>query len=367
MKKIVITGGHFTPGLALIESLGNTWEIYWIGDDRAVSGTQAKTLESQVLPGLDVPFYKITTAKLQRTSKFASLLSFWKLGYGFFQSLKLLKKIKPNVVLSFGSYVSVPVALAALVLKVPVVVHEQTTASGLANRIVAKFATKIAISFPESEKYFPQEKTILVGNLVRKAIYKTAENRARRKANKTPILFITGGSRGAQSINQAVYDVLEPLLAKYEVYHQCGELDFDMLSAKAQTIAKSLKQNYHFAPNYPPNVFEEMYSKADVVLARSGANTISELAILGIPAILIPLPKTEQDEQAKNARMLQKIGVAEVIPQHELSGSKLLFTLENMMSNLESYSKNTKQAKMLVPEDACQKLIKILETADAKN
>lgn len=305
MQKIVITGGHFTPGLALIEILDRKkWEIFWIGDDRAVSGTQAKTLESQILPGIRIPFYKITTAKLQRTSKLNSIFSSWKLIVGFIESYTLLKKIRPNVVLSFGSYISVPVAVSARVLNIPVVIHEQTAASGLANRIVAKIAKTVAISFPESEKYFPSEKTKLIGNLVRSSIYDVARTRAIRKKNKRPILYITGGSRGAQAINQSVFDILETLLSTFEIYHQSGVLDFEMLSAK--TLPKNLSSYYHLQPNFTPREVEKIFLKADLAISRSGANTISELAILGIPAILVPLPHTEQDEQTKKCHDVKK-------------------------------------------------------------
>jgi UDP-N-acetylglucosamine--N-acetylmuramyl-(pentapeptide) pyrophosphoryl-undecaprenol N-acetylglucosamine transferase len=368
MYKLIITGGHFTPGLALIESLDRKdWDIFWIGDDRAVSGTDVKTLESQVLPGIKIPFFRINTVKLQRSAKLISLLSSWKLIYGLVQCIILLRQIKPDVVLTLGSYVSFPVASAARILGIPIIAHEQTSASGLANRIVAKFARNIAISFPESAKYFPEKKTILTGNLVRKSIFEIGKKRKDRKINRTPIIYVTGGSRGAQSINQAVGDILETLLTNFEVYHQCGSLDYELLNANAGTLPKSLSKNYHLQPNYIPSEVEKIFSICDLSISRAGANTVSELAIIGIPSILVPLPNTEQDEQGKNARMLERAGIAEIIPQQEISGAKLLHTIKEMVSNLEKYTKNIPEAQKLVPEDACLKLIKILESANGKN
>lgn len=358
MKKIIITGGHFTPGFALVESLDRTvWKISWIGEDKAMTGKNIKTLESLIIPGIEIPFYKITTSKFHRNDFSATILSSWKLIIGFTQSIILLMKIRPNIILSFGSYVSVPVCFAGWILGIPIVVHEQTTASGLANRLVSKIAKKVCYSFQSSVRYFKKEKLIYTGNLVRKSIFKIASEREKRKANKLPILYITGGSRGSQLINQVILSLIEVLLSKYEIHHQTGSLDFQMLKEASITLPKA--KNYHIKANFSPKEVEEIYSRTDIVISRSGANTVSELAILGIPAILIPLLNTEQNEQVKNAEVLTSIGQAVVIPQSELSGPKLLEVLSKITDDINNYS-NLSKSKNIIPYDATNKLIHCL-------
>src|SRR3989344_1590368 len=161
-KRIVITGGHFTPGLAVVEELKKRgWEIYWIGEKKAVEGKRFISLEAAILPNLDIPFYPIVAAKLHRRFSLSHALNLWKLPVSFLQSLYLLLKIKPIAVLSFGSYVSVPVAWTAWMLGIPVVIHEQTAVSGLANRLVSRVASKIAISFPQAAGSFPIDKVVV--------------------------------------------------------------------------------------------------------------------------------------------------------------------------------------------------------------
>src|SRR3989338_3176615 len=151
--RVVITGGHLTPALATIEVLRDRdAEVFWFGEKRAFVGQKNQTLEYQVIPALGIPFFSITSCKLQRNDSLKTILNSWKLAIGFFQSLIYFSKIRPHVLLSFGSYVAVPPTLAAAVLGIPIVTHEQTTVAGLANKIIANFAKKVAVTFPSENK-----------------------------------------------------------------------------------------------------------------------------------------------------------------------------------------------------------------------
>lgn len=362
MKKVVITGGHFTPGLALIESLNKKdWETHWIGDENAVSGKNVKTLESRILPGISIPFHKISTAKFHRDSLVRSILLFWKLPFGFIQSFTILLNLRPDIVVSLGSYLSVPVCFSAYLLGIPVLVHEQTASSGLANRMVAKIAKKVAISFPSSTKYFPAGKTVLTGNLIRSSIFEIADLRRKKSVSRPYQIYITGGSRGSQAINNAVYESMEKLLEYGAIIHQCGSLDIDRLEKKADALPPNLRKMYKVSPVFEPKEVEDIFAKVDFAISRSGANTVSELAAIGIPAIFIPLPNAADNEQTKNARLLVEAGTSIILPQDRLTPGSLVQAVDQFTQNLGRFYRNVDPAKSLVPKDAVEKFMSLIE------
>lgn len=358
-KKIVITGGHFTPALAVIEEMRGQWQIFWIGEEKAVKGHRVKTIEARVLPNIKIPFYPIETYKLHRRFTLENIFGIWKFGFGFIKSILILLHVRPDVVLSFGSYVAIPVVFAAWILGIPIVTHEQTTASGLANKIVARFAKFVAISHIESGKHFPDSKIVYTGNPVRRGIFEMAKTRNLKQ--KGYVVYITGGSRGSQIINRAVVSVLSEILKMAKVIHQTGELDYEKLKSIKEGLSANLSKDYELSANFFPSQVEEIYKKATLVVSRAGANTVSELAVIGIPAILIPIPWSEADEQTKNAKMLEKEGAAIIIPEAELEGDTLLQSIKQVFDNYDKYSKSAQSAKKLIPESASNEIILLLE------
>ncbi len=375
-KRIVITGGHVTPAFAVLELLKkNGWKVHWFGEKRAVSGKEIGTLEYRMIPTLEykiipehgIPFYSITTAKFRRSEKFKSLLSFWKIPVGFFQSLFLLNKIEPQVVLSFGGYLSIPVVLGAWILRIPVILHEQTASPGLANKIVARFAAKVAVSFSGSEESFPRRKVILTGNPIRKSIFKIADVREEKKLGNPPVLYITGGSRGSQVVNHAVVSILPKLLAIFAIYHQTGDLDFPKFLTVYDKLPKNLKARYNVAANYSFGEVEKIFETVDITVSRAGANSVLEFAALGIPSILVPLPHAGAHEQEANARALALTGLAVVLSQEILSGETLLRKLGEMLEKLDEIKKHAKKARKLVHTDAAERILKLVEEQWEKN
>lgn len=368
MKKILITGGHFTPGLALIKHLQKKdWEIHWVGIEHSITGHTARSLEAKILPELGIPFWKISTGKFHRHSLLLNLVNFWKIPFGFLQSLIIVNRINPDIVLSFGSYVSVPVATAAYLKGIPIILHEQTAASGLANRIVGRFAQKIALSFPESKTYFPSEKCVVTGNLVRERFFEIARIRKKRKKNHPigtrPLIYITGGSRGSRSINWAIWRSLPRLLAKYEVFHQTGQIDYEHAVTRKKSLTKN-SQFYSIFANLTLLQVEEVFLRADLIVSRAGANTVSEIAVAGVPAILIPISWSESDEQTKNAQALVRVGIATLLPEAKLSKrrNRLYKTIKKMFANLENYTRNIARAQKLVPQDAAERLAELIKS-----
>ncbi|MBI4096937.1 MAG: glycosyltransferase [Candidatus Levybacteria bacterium] len=164
---VAIIGGHLSPALAVIDAKPSGVDVLFIGRKHALEGDQARSFEEKVISEKGIPFHALTTGRLQRKLTRHTMVSLFKLPYGAVQAFSLLGKTKPDVILSFGSYVSLPVVIAASMRNIPVVIHEQTLEAGLANKIAARFATKICISWESSMPFFPREKTVLTGNPIR--------------------------------------------------------------------------------------------------------------------------------------------------------------------------------------------------------
>ncbi|MBI2622005.1 MAG: glycosyltransferase [Candidatus Levybacteria bacterium] len=240
--KIAIIGGHLTPALSVIEEIGKSAEILYIGRKKAIEGDRATSLEYETITKKGIKFAEIKTGRLQRSITRRTVPSLTKIPIGFIQALFILSRFKPNVVVGFGGYVSFPVILAARILKIPVVIHEQTLEAGATNRIVARFADKICISFSSSSKYFPKEKIVFTGNPIRSSI--AHPSKKIDLPSNYPIIYITGGSIGSHFINQLVSENLTKLLDKYALVHQTGDSsefgDFDKL-----LILKENNRIYH--------------------------------------------------------------------------------------------------------------------------
>jgi UDP-N-acetylglucosamine--N-acetylmuramyl-(pentapeptide) pyrophosphoryl-undecaprenol N-acetylglucosamine transferase len=243
--------------------------------------------------------------------------------------------------------------MAAWILGNPCNNHEQTVRGGLANRIISRFAKKIAISWTESLNYFPKEKCVLTGNPVRLEIL-----RLKKKRTSLPVVFVTGGNQGAHSINEAVLEVIEPLLERYVVIHQTGASekykDYEMLIARVSQLPPKLRNRYRGAKWLNSSEQAEAYSLASIVVGRSGANTVSEIAALALPALFIPLPWAGGKEQEKNAQVLASIGAAVVLPQERLTPKRLLAGVNSILDDVDRYKKAAKGAKKLINTNAAE-------------
>lgn len=328
--KVVLTGGHAaTPAAAVsrvLKSRNKNWELIWIGATGAVEGKKVPTLESVILPGLGVKFLPLITGRIQRRFTRHTIPSILKIPIGFFQSLYYLLKLKPGIIVSFGGYVSVPVVVAGKILGIPVVLHEQTAAAGRASIFTSRFADVVAISRETSLKYFPAKKCILTGNPVNEIVF---DIKPKSAANEVPTIYITGGSRGSQTINDVVKDALPELLKKFKVIHQTGELDFMNFSGIKDP-------NYKVYKSLGLTEQASVYSNADIIVGRSGANTVSEVMAIKRPAIFIPLPISYLDEQTRNAEEAVKFGIAVIIPQSKFNKTSLIDGIGYLLRNYKT-------------------------------
>lgn len=344
-KTVVITGTHLTPALAVIDQLKkNGWHISYFGRRTSLGQSQRLAIEHQLLPQKKIPVINIIASRWRRSSYLSLLKLSFKLPLGIIQSAIHLIKLKPNLVVSFGGYVSLPVCLASKLLNIPFILHEQTFTRGASHKLLAPLATKIAVSWPSSQKHFPAKKTIVTGNPIRKE-FLVALKQPRRSASP-PLIYLTAGNQGSRIINQTINPILPSLLSHYQIIHQFGHAQSDSSWQQAQEFKKQLKprlrSRYRLQRWFSASEQAKFFRQASLVISRAGINTITELAITQSPALLIPLPHTQKNEQEKNARFLQQLDLATILPQIKLTPAKLkqviVSTTRSTKSKLQSQS-----------------------------
>lgn len=361
-KKIVLTGGHAgATGYAVIEEIkkrdGENWDIYWIGTEKAVEGKISPTLESRVLPKIGVKFYPIISGRLQRKFTIWTIPSLLKVPLGFVHAFLVLKKINPDIVVSFGGFTAFPVVVIAWLLRKPIVIHEQTMAAGRANRLSSFFAKKIALAREDSKKFFPPQKCVVVGNPISREV---GFIKAKNVLSNPPVLFVTGGSRGSEFINDTLGKILRKLLSRYIVIHQTGVIDFQKFDNIRSGLPVNLKEKYHVYDLIESWKWPKFLESSDLLLSRAGANIVSEIISTKRPAILIPISWTYLNEQYKNAMFAKNYGVAEVVNQvkatPELINQKIDETIKNWDKIVERVRKKESPDK-----NAASNLVKIIE------
>jgi len=375
-RRIVITGGHFTPALAVIDELKKRkgWEIYYFSRKFAFEGKNVLAEEYLEIPRTGTKYIFIFTGRLQRRFTRHTIPSLFKIPIGFFQSLYYLWRIKPGVILSFGSYSSTPVVIAGWFLRIPIISHEQTIAWGLANKINSFFSRKIAVSYRESLKMFPRNKVVYTGNPLRKEVFDpkitplAREVLFRKRKIGLPLIYITGGNSGAKIINQTVVELLQKILKKFIVVHQSGILDFKTIEMYSENFSETMKERYFLKSFWPSEEIGWIFKNSEFVISRSGANICYELGALKKPAILIPLPFSQKNEQLENAKQLTSCGLGMVLEQKELTAQNLWWAIEELAGRKLKYQGIKKILNEVYPTDGAEKLTDLIyELINQKN
>lgn len=317
------TGGHTYPALTAVRALrarlaatGRTLDVLWVGT--------ANSLESRVAAGEGIRFASVATGKIRRSGNPLKLVSpanmkdMGRVPLGVAQARRLVSDFHPDVVLATGGYVAVPVGLAAKVCRRPLVIHEQTVRLGLANRSLARVATRVAVSSQSTVALLPESargSAVVTGNPVRPEVLSGTADKAiealgsRSFDRRLPTVYVTGGAQGSQQINNLVRDILPWLLSRANVIHQCGPVNLADLRSYAATLPGDLAVRY-LLTGYVGAELPDVLALADLVISRSGAGTIAELTALGKAAVLVPLASSAGNEQAHNARHLHDAGAA---------------------------------------------------------
>ncbi|MFV8818257.1 undecaprenyldiphospho-muramoylpentapeptide beta-N-acetylglucosaminyltransferase [Haliea sp. E17] len=326
-KRILImaggTGGHVFPALAVASELRQRgYAVDWVGTRRG--------LEQRVVPAAGIPLHHLVVRGVRGKGLLDRVLGLCMLGFSSLQALWLVLRLRPAAVVGMGGYVAGPAGLAAWLCRRPLVIHEQNAVAGTTNRLLAPLARRILAGFAGA--FSDGREVTVVGNPVRSDLLAAAREAGYDYRGQRPLrLLVLGGSLGAQPINQVIPPVLRALResaeADFEVWHQTGEAH---AGAVAEEYARLKLADVRVAP-----FIEDMaaaYAWADLVICRAGALTVAEIAIMGRPAILVPLPHAIDDHQTANARALADCGGALLLRQQEM-------TVQSLTSALTAYTK----------------------------
>ena len=338
------TGGHIFPGIAVAEAFvaqGPQNEAVFVG---TIIG-----MESRLVPKAGFRLLFIDARQFLGKSLIHKAMTILTLVKGVWMAMRVLKKEKPDAVLGMGGFTSVPVMLAAALLRIPSYLHEQNVHPGLANRFLSRIAKKTFISFVESSEYLTAKSVVHTGNPLRKGLFRTA---AEKKEGPFGV-FVFGGSRGARSINEGVVDLLGYLGKRTDIiiYHQTGQDDFESVSA-AYGGSDIAHEVFPFTDE-----MEKYYNLADVVICRAGASTIFELARFKKAAVLIPYPFSANDHQWKNASQVEALGGAYLLPNEETTGEKLFEIISHLMREPELIMEMGRNIGKRYIDDAAERII----------
>ena len=313
------TGGHIFPALAVAEQLrlqAPDVSLLFIGSQY---GPEARLAKEAGLDFMGLAVRGVLGRGLRAAGALAAMARAILCAKG------ILKDFQPDVVMGFGSYASMPALAAACLRRTPIAIHEQNAIPGLSNRLMARMARTVFLALPDQLGQFPADRTQLVGNPVRGAIAALYKAEAQpRSQNRPPSLLVMGGSQGARAINSSVLAAL-PRLKGIHIRHQTGTADFERVKAGYQAHGFTANE----ADVVPfINDMASAYAEADLVLCRSGATTVAELALAGKPSVLVPFPFATHDHQTGNARALEQAGAACLIQErdmisHDLAGTVL--------------------------------------------
>ncbi|MGE5552441.1 MAG: undecaprenyldiphospho-muramoylpentapeptide beta-N-acetylglucosaminyltransferase [Betaproteobacteria bacterium] len=329
------TGGHIYPGLAVAKALGRNGpvELLWVGASRG--------LERELVPREGIELITLPVQAFQRRLSVDTLRTVWRAAGALETSRRILHKFRPDVVLGTGGYACGPVVLMARLLRIPSIIQEQNALPGWTNRILGRWVNQVALGFPEARRYFPVDKVVVTGNPLRPEVVSARREEGQTRFSLDPgrrTLVVFGGSQGARAINAAVQDALPRWLARQDlqVVWVTGERSFAEVKAfllgqagaswTGDCLRLANTQVYPYLHHLPLAL-----AAADLAISRASAMALSEMAVRGLPAILIPLPTAAENHQEKNALARQRAGAAVMLREAELTGERLAELVDQLL------------------------------------
>jgi UDP-N-acetylglucosamine--N-acetylmuramyl-(pentapeptide) pyrophosphoryl-undecaprenol N-acetylglucosamine transferase len=340
------TGGHVIPALAIAEELRKQ------GHEAAFVGTE-RGIEMRLVPKAGFPLFTVKVGALNRVSFTTRLRTLIDLPLSIFAAMRILRGFKTQVVIGVGGYAAGPATMAAVLLRIPVVLFEPNVVPGFANRAVARFATKAAVHFAQTGKWFRSFE--VTGVPVRPAFFSLPARQSQR-----PALLVFGGSQGARALNRIVRESAAELLRcipNLRIVHQTGEREFAEVSQfyREHEIDVSVSA---FIDDMP-----QSFADADLVVCRSGASTVAEIAAAGKCALFVPFPGAADDHQLRNAELLAEENAALLIPEKELSAQRFVEEVRGLFGDPGRMSEMATQARLLAHPDAAEHIADMALTA----
>ncbi len=338
------TGGHIFPGLAVAEALRlQGWCVHWLGAPHS--------MESRLVPGKGFPLETIDFSGVRGKGPLTLAMLPVKLLKAFWQSIRVIRRIKPDVVLGMGGYISFPAGMMAVLLGKPLVLHEQNSVAGMANKVLAGLADRVFTAFPDV-----LSKGVWIGNPLRSEFFRQGTPSQRFAARTGPLrLLVVGGSLGAVALNEVIPKAVAmlPVEQRPIILHQSGHKQID-----------ALRKNYAMAQvqaELTPFIDDtaSAFAQADIVICRAGASTVTELAAVGAASILVPFPFAVDDHQTTNARFLSDQGAAQLVQQSQLTAE----WVANLLQKTERFALMdiAEKAKKMEKINATEIMVKVCD------
>ena len=345
------TGGHVFPALAVAKDLQQQGiQVSWLATPAG--------MENRLLKNHRIPIYQIDIQGVRGNGFVRKALAPFKILKATLSAMQHMKRLKVDAVAGFGGYVAGPGGLAARLLGIPVLIHEQNAVAGFTNTQLSRVAKTVCQAFPET---FPaQSKVVTTGNPVRKEITEILNPswryQEREKAGQPLRILIVGGSLGAQALNERVPEALKQLQMPLNIYHQCGQ------NQAEATRARYADAPAHLQVDVQPFIEDmaQAYSDADLIICRAGALTVTEIATAGVAAIFVPLPSAVDDHQTANAKFLANLNAAKICPQASMTPESLTTLLESML-NRQLLMEMAVKARCQAQPDATQQVVRFIQ------
>ena len=351
-KKLVViaaggTGGHVFPGLAVAEELlDRGFSVEWTGTELG--------LESRLVPVAGVKLHFFPVSGIRGKGTLQLLVAPFKVLQSVFCAVRLLRKLGPSVVLGFGGFVSGPIGLAAYLTRIPLIIHEQNAIAGTTNKLLSRISDRVLTAFPVKLR-----NRNVVGNPIRKKLEELSfiKQKQERGENEKINVLIVGGSRGSKALNTRLPSTLKNagVEEKIDIWHQSG-------SGRIKE-AEQAYQHQKLAAKITPFIedMDEAMLWADFMICRAGALTVSEISLVGLPAILVPYPYAIDDHQTANAKYLESRGAALIVQESEFDGGKLEEAIISMTSSREYLNQMATLSREASARDAAKKFADICE------
>jgi UDP-N-acetylglucosamine--N-acetylmuramyl-(pentapeptide) pyrophosphoryl-undecaprenol N-acetylglucosamine transferase len=345
------TGGHVVPIIAIVREIRRIYqkqdlEFFYLGPKDEFGEV--------LLSNEGIKIKNVLAGKIRRYSDWKSISQnfldiCFKIPVGIVQSFFYIFFIAPDIIFSKGGFGSIPPVIAGKILFVPVLLHESDVTPGMANKFISRFALEIFVSFPKTQ-YFPLKKMVLVGNPIRREILEGSAEEAKnffKLVSGKPVILILGGSQGAQRINDKILEILPDLLQDFEVIHQTGDRNFEQVQAEAKVMInnKDLENFYHPFPFLKEPDLSKAYAVANLIVSRAGSGSIFEIAAVGKPAVLVPLPESAQNHQVENAYAFAEKGAGIVIEETNFTSHFFLQRLKQLFSQPEKLAEMKEKSK----------------------
>jgi UDP-N-acetylglucosamine--N-acetylmuramyl-(pentapeptide) pyrophosphoryl-undecaprenol N-acetylglucosamine transferase len=334
--KIIMCGGHHTSSLPIIDNIlsDGRYEIIFVGRRRAFSDDKNDSLEFIDINKRKIKFYDLKTGKFYGKS----FLSWFKVLCGFFDSLKILLIERPKLIVSFGGYIAVPLVLVGFLLRIKIITHEQTVVTGLGNKVISLFADRILVTWPSSVRFFPENKTKVIGLPLRKSFFEKGEDRFEVNPN-LPTIFITCGKTGSHVINEFILNNLNDILQNFNLIHQAGDYsvtnDYSNLVMLKESLGSKALGKYHLFKFMFESEVKSAFQTCDFLVSRSGAHTTYEILHFKKKAILIPISWVSHNEQYLNAKIIYDLGLGLILEESALNWENfLLYTKKILLKEI---------------------------------